>query len=247
VKPAFVYTPVYEGGECTGGTRLAMIRRRGNYSRRLHGSPSASEPRRWALLGNDMCGHMSQSTARSYVARCGAEVVSETTCRFTPPTFRAIGDHPLRASMQCCLSLVGEDAIAFNRAFGEQGIPGDRPCASPLRHRRDNCAGHRRTEHRAPLWRRATSRRSRPVNIAFKERYYSHFGDRALTELLGQSTYMKACISSPRAVQRGLLEPSQWSRTVENQSPTVREAIYSGDGTNLAPTYMAVAKAMPSG
>ena len=81
------------------------------------------------------------------------------------------------------------------------------------------------------------------ANIAFKERYHSHFGDRAPTlNSLGQSTYEGVHFLA--ALQgRGLLERSQWTR--ERRAPltycSAREAVYQGDGTNVAPTYMAVA------
>jgi urea transport system substrate-binding protein len=81
------------------------------------------------------------------------------------------------------------------------------------------------------------------ANIAFKERYHNHFGDRAPTlNSLGQSTYEGVHFLAS-LFERGLLEPSQWN--LARREPltyrSAREAIYAGDGTNLAPTYIAVA------
>lgn len=44
--------------------------------------------------------------------------------------------------------------------------------------------------------------------------------------------------------ERGLVEPSQWEhgRREPIAYRSAREAVYGGDGTNLAPTYMAVAE-----
>ena len=82
------------------------------------------------------------------------------------------------------------------------------------------------------------------ANVAFKERYHNHFGDRAPTlNSLGQSTYEGVHFLAS-LFDRGQLEPSQWNH--ERRAPlayrSAREAVYDGDGTNLAPTYIAVAE-----
>ena len=77
-----------------------------------------------------------------------------------------------------------------------------------------------------------------------KERHHNHFGDRAPTlNSHGQSTYEGVHFLAS-LFERGLLEPSQWKQ--ERREPIAYrcagEAVYRGDGTNRAPTYIAVAE-----
>ena len=82
------------------------------------------------------------------------------------------------------------------------------------------------------------------ANIAFKERSNNYVGDRAPTlNSLGQSTCEGVHLLASR-FEHGLLEPSQWQRERRGQNAyrDAREAVYSGDGTDRAPTCMAVAE-----
>ena len=81
-------------------------------------------PRRWALLGNDyVWPHVSNRLARGYIAQCGAQVVSEQYVPLHTTDYSAqLAALRTAGADAVLLSLVGEDAIAFNRAFGEQGL-----------------------------------------------------------------------------------------------------------------------------
>ena len=242
----FVYTPVYEGGECTPGVFAIGDTPARQLQPAIAWLAEHERPRRWALLGNDyVWPHVSNRLARNYVARCGAEVVSED---YVP--LHTIDFSEQLATIRCAgvdavlLSLVGEDAIAFNRAFGEQGFGRSALRLSCAIEENELLAIGAQNTERLYVASSYFAALATDANIAFKERYYNHFGDRAPTlNSLGQSTYEGVHFLAS-LFQRGLLEPSQWKQ--ERREPiaycSAREAIYSGDGTNLAPTYMAVAE-----
>ena len=242
----FVYTPLYEGGECTPGVFAIGDTPARQLQPAIAWLAKHERPRRWAFLGNDyVWPHVSNRLARGYVARCGAEVVSE---EYVP--LHTIDYSEQLAAIRCAradavlLSLVGEDAIAFNRAFGEQGFGGSALRLSCAIEENELLAIGAQNTERLYVASSYFAALATDANIAFKERYYNHFGDRAPTlNSLGQSTYEGVHFLAS-LFERGLLEPSQWKQ--ERREPiaycSAREAIYSGDGTNLAPTYMAVAE-----
>jgi len=242
----FVYTPVYEGGECTPGVFAIGDTPARQLQPAIAWLAERERPRRWALLGNDyVWPHVSNRLARNYVARCGAEVVSEDYVPLHTTDFSE-----QLATIRCAgvdavlLSLVGEDAIAFNRAFGEQGFGRSALRLSCAIEENELLAIGAQNTERLYVASSYFAALATDANIAFKERYYNHFGDRAPTlNSLGQSTYEGVHFLAS-LFQRGLLEPSQWKQ--DRREPiaycSAREAIYSGDGTNLAPTYMAVAE-----
>ena len=242
----FVYTPLYEGGECTPGVFAIGDTPARQLQPAIAWLAKHERPRRWAFLGNDyVWPHVSNRLARNYVAHCGADVVSE---EYVP--LHTIDFSEQLATIRCAgvdavlLSLVGEDAIAFNRAFGEQGFGRSALRLSCAIEENELLAIGAQNTERLYVASSYFAALATDANIAFKERYYNHFGDRAPTlNSLGQSTYEGVHFLAS-LFQRGLLEPSQWKQ--ERREPiaycSAREAIYSGDGTNLAPTYMAVAE-----
>ena len=241
----FVYTPLYEGGECTPGVfaigdtpdrqlqpAIAWISRR-------------ERPKRWALLGNDyVWPHVSNRLARGYIAQCEGEVVSEQyvplhTTDYTEQlaALRASGADAV------LLSLVGEDAIAFNRAFGEQRVAKSALRLSCAIEENELLAIGADNTERLYVASSYFAALATDANLAFKERYHDHFGERAPTlNSLGQSTYEGVHFLAS-LFERGLFDRSQWGR-IGKQSfayRSAREGRFSGEGTSLAPVYMAVA------
>lgn len=241
----FVYTPLYEGGECTPGVFAIGDTPDRQLQPAIAWMSRHERPKRWALLGNDyVWPHVSNRLARGYISQCGAQVVSEQYV----PLHTADYSQQLTALSAAgadavLLSLVGEDAIAFNRAFGEQ-----RMARSTLRL---SCAieenellaiGAANTE-RLYVASSYFAALATDANLAFKERYHNHFGARAPTlNSLGQSTYEGVHFLAS-LFERGLSERLQWG--LADKRPlayrSAREGVYSGEGTSLAPVYMAVA------
>ena len=242
----FVYTPLYEGGECTPGVFAIGDTPAKQLQPAIEWLAKHERPRRWAFLGNNyVWPHVSNRLARDYVARCGADVVWEEyvplhTIDYSEQlaTIRRVGADAV------LLSLVGEDAVAFNRAFGEQGLGRSALRLSCAIEENELLAIGAQNTERLYVASSYFAALATDANNAFKERYHNHFGDRAPTlNSLGQSTYEGVHFLAS-LFERGLFEPSQWKQ--ERREPiayrSAREAVYGGDGTNRAPTHIAVAE-----
>lgn len=242
----FVYTPLYEGGECTPGVFAIGDTPARQLQPAIQWLASHERPRRWALLGNDyVWPRVSHRLARDYIARSGAEVVSEQYVPLRTTDYASQLAEIERAGADAVLlSLVGDDAIACNRAFGEQGMARSALRLSCAIEENELLAIGAHNTERLYVASSYFAALSTDANIAFRERYHSHFGDRAPTlNSLGQSTYEGVHFLAA-LLENGLLERSQWTR--ERRQPmaycSAREAVYREDGTNVAPTYMAVAE-----
>jgi len=188
----FVYTCLYEGGAMPGGV-YAIGETAANQIR-----PSIAwlcahhRPRRWMLIGNDyVWPRVSHGIARGCIAAAGGEVVGEQLVPFGLSDFSPLLDALRRSRADALLlSMVGQDAVEFNRAFARAGLS-----KSVLRL---SCA----IEENQLLAIGADSTENLYValgyfgaldtndNGAFKERYHQQFGERAPTlNSIGQSTY----------------------------------------------------------
>jgi len=241
----YVYTPLYEGGECTPGVFAIGDTPARQLQPAIAWLARREKPRRWAMLGNDyVWPHVSNRLARGYIAQCGADVVSETYVPMHTVDFAPHIDAIRRAGADAVLvSLVGEDAIAFNRAFGEEGMARSALRLSCAIEENELLAIGADNTSRLYVASSYFAALSTDANLAFKERYHAHFGDRAPTlNSLGQSTYEGVHFLAS-LFERGLIDPSQWNQPNRAQwhYRSAREAVYASDGTNIAPVYIAVA------
>ncbi|MEO8923448.1 MAG: substrate-binding domain-containing protein [Caldimonas sp.] len=242
----FVYTPLYEGGECTPGVFAIGETPARQLKPAIAWLARCERPQRWALLGNDyVWPRVSNRLARGYIARCGAAVVSEQYVPLHTTDFSAqLGALRRSGADAVLLSLVGEDAIAFNRAFGEEGFAASTlrlSCAIEENELLAIGAGNTERLYVASSYFAALTT---DANLSFKERYYAHFGDRAPTlNSLGQSTYEGVHFLAA-LFERGLIERSQWKRVGREPIAyrSARGAVYAGDGTNVALIYIARAE-----
>lgn len=242
----FVYTPLYEGGESTPGVFAIGDTPARQLMPAIRWLARNERPRRWALLGNDyVWPHVSNRLARDYIARSGAEVVSETYVPLHTVDFAAPLDAMRRAGADAVLlSLVGEDAIAFNRAFGEQGMAGSALRLSCAIEENELLAIGAANTERLYVASSYFAALQTDANLAFKERYHAHFGERAPTlNALGQSTYEGVHFLAA-LIERGGALPARWGRAEREPMAyrSAREAVYGRDGETLAPIYLAVAE-----
>ena len=188
----YVYTPLYEGGERTPGV-FAIGETPGQQLRpAIDYLSSRYRARRWMFIGNDyVWPRVSHRLAARYVSEQGGEVVADRYLPFGLEDYSELLDEIARLKPHAILlSLVGQDAVQFNRAFGRCGLSRDMfrlSCAIEenglLAIGADNTDGlFVSSGYFASL--------DNDANMAFKERYHSHFGQRAPTlNALGQSTY----------------------------------------------------------
>ena len=236
----FVYTPLYEGGPmppnvfAIGETPDAQLLPAIAALSARHGL------RRWHLLGNDyIWPRRSHRLAGHIIGGAGGEVVAT---RFEPlghcDIGRAIDEIRRERADAVLISLIGQDAIDFNRAFADAGL-----ARSVLRL---SCAieengllgiGADRTEglyvasgYFASL--------TDECNAAFRERYWTRFGERApALNALGQSVYEGV------SFLRGMLA-GQRREDASIDFDSVRGTRWRDNGRKVTPVWLAQATGM---
>jgi ABC-type branched-subunit amino acid transport system substrate-binding protein len=188
----YVYTPLYEGGEHTPGV-FALGETPGQQLRpAIEHLIERHRARRWMFIGNDYCWpRVSHRLAARYVADRGGEVLADRYLPFGVQDHGQLLDEIRRLKPHAILlSLVGQDAVEFNRHFGDAGLPRDvlrLSCAIEENGLLAIGAGNTEGLFVSSGYFAALDN---DANMAFKERYHSHFGQRAPTlNALGQSTY----------------------------------------------------------
>ena len=194
-------------------------------------------PKRWLLVGNDyVWPRVSHGIAARCIAATGAEVVGEAYLPFGATDYAEVLDRLRRPGVDAVLiSMVGQDAVEFNRAFGRAGL-----ARSVLRL---SCAieenqllaiGAANTEdlHVALGYFGALET---DANLGFVERYRRRFGERAPTlNSIGESTYEGLHFLAALLDGDGRVG-------VPRAYPSARGARHLGDGRVRTPIYLAVA------
>lgn len=188
----YIYTPLYEGGEKTAGLYAIGEMPQEQLGPSMELLQTRYRPKSWALIGNDyVWPRTSHSYAKSKLSRMSVHLAYEKYVPFGLKDMdRLVEEIDASGAEALLLSLVGQDAIAFNRAFGKAGL--DRRVV------RLSCA----LEENGLLACGASSLKrlfaassyfgnlATDANCAFKERYYALHGDQApVLNAIGQSTY----------------------------------------------------------
>jgi len=241
----YVYTPLYEGGERTPGV-FAIGETPGQQLRpAIEYLAGRYRARRWMFVGNDyVWPRVSHRLAARYVSEQGGEVVADRYLPFNTEDFSELLDEIARLKPHAILlSLVGQDAVQFNRAFGRLGLARDMfrlSCAIEenglLAIGADNTDGlFVSSGYFASL--------DNDANMAFKERYHNHFGQRAPTlNALGQSTYEGVHFMAALARRAADDDaPLLGDRAAPLAFRSVRGISYFGNDHCAHPTYLAEA------
>ncbi|MEI7445219.1 MAG: substrate-binding domain-containing protein [Burkholderiales bacterium] len=239
----FVYTPLYEGGPlashvCAIGETPGM-----QLMPALDWMLERWRLGRWFLVGNDyLWPRRTHALARRRLLERGCEVVGDAFV----PLGRCDPDRlvdAIRASgaQAVLMSLVGQDAIDFGRAFSDSGLAQRVP--------RLGCA----VEENGLLAMGADSSEGLFVasgyfaglptdrNGAFRERYWTRFGDRApVLNALGQSTYEGV------AFLRGLLDGGR-NADGSVRFDSVRGTRWRSNERKSTPVYLAAAEGLGFG
>ncbi|HTJ07806.1 MAG TPA: substrate-binding domain-containing protein [Caldimonas sp.] len=241
----YVYTPLYEGGERTPGV-FAIGETPGRQLRpAIEYLAGRYRARRWMFVGNDYCWpRVSHRLAARYVAEQGGEVVADRYLPFNVDDFSELLDEIRKLKPHAILlSLIGQDAVQFNRAFGDLGLARDMfrlSCAIEenglLAIGADNTEGlYVSSGYFGSL--------ESDANMAFKERYHNHFGQRAPTlNALGQSTYEGVHFMAALARRAADDDaPLLGDRAPPLAFRSVRGISYFGNERCAHPTYLAEA------
>ncbi len=188
----YVYTPLYEGGERTPGIFAIGETPPEQLAPALDRLQARYRPRRWAMVGNDyVWPHSSHYFARQHLRRLGAELVHERYLPFGTASMEEEVEAMARARPDALLlSLVGQDAVSFNRAFGAAGL--DRRMIRLCCAVEENGLLAIGTDNLKRLFSAAAyfGALATDANAAFRESYHGFHGDNApMLNALGQSTY----------------------------------------------------------
>ena len=188
----YVYTPMYEGGEHSFGVfaigdtpghqlvpAMEWIRRR----YRL---------RKWALIGNDyVWPRASNRYAKSKLADMDASLVYERYIPFSAPDMAVEVEAIEKSGAEAVLiSLIGQDAVDFNRIFGHMGL--DRRILRLTCVIEENGLLASGADNLKRLFCASSyfGALATDANACFRETYHSFHGSRApVLGALGQSTY----------------------------------------------------------
>jgi len=188
----YVYTALYEGGENAPGVYTIGETPDCQLGPALQSITNRHKIKNWGLIGNEyVWPRASHAYAKRYLKTLGNKVSYEKYL----PIGRRVPDRLIEELSHSdveavLLSLVGQDAIDFNRAFGEAGL--DKKIV------RLSCAIEENgllaigAENLKRLYSSASyfATLNTPENNAFKERYYALHKMRApMLNFMGQSLY----------------------------------------------------------
>lgn len=247
-RAPFVYTPLYEGGEDTPGVfTIGETPKRQLWPAIAH-LTQRFKLKKWALIGNDyVWPRVSHLYAKQQIAALGGDLVYERYLPFSSRDIETTVEHLGQSGADGVLvSLIGQDAIDFNRVFGAMGL-----------HRkiiRLSCALEENgllaigAENLDRLFCSASYFSGLPTeeNARFREKYYSLHRDRAPTlNAIGQSTYegmqfLAGLVGNP---------DESWTQTRRKNVPPIsytsaRGGSYVSNSQNCSPVYLARANGM---
>lgn len=233
----FIYTPLYEGGEqhrgvyCLGETPDEQLRPA------LAWLTANRRVRRWALIGNDyVWPRRSHTLARHYIAGLGGSVLADRYLPLGTEDFDPLLDRLAQSDADAVLlSLVGQDAVNFNRAFAARGL--ERRMVRLSMATDENMLLAIGPENTEGLYVAAGyfANLATDGNLAFIERYRARFGVRApVLSALGQSIYEGFGLLD--ALDRDHFAPSR-----PLGYSTTRGSSYLDNGRKLTPVHLAEA------
>ncbi|MDR6265732.1 MULTISPECIES: substrate-binding domain-containing protein [Rhodobacterales] len=188
----YIYTPLYEGGEHGKGIFTIGETPSQQLGPAIEHLQSVYRPKKWALIGNDyVWPRTSHAYAKSKVAALGASLSYERYLPFGQADFyQEIEDIVAAGSEAVLISLVGQDAVQFNRNFGELDAHTHMIRLSCAIEENSLLASGEKALKRLFSSSSYFAALSTERNAAFKEKYHTLHGERApMLNALGQSTY----------------------------------------------------------
>lgn len=188
----YIYTPLYEGGERTCGVYAIGDTPDMQLGPSIDYIQTEYRPKSWALIGNDyVWPRTSNSYAKARLRAMGAGLAYEKYLPFGLCNMsRHVEEIAASGAGVVLMSLVGQDAVAFNRAFGKADLDRRIVRLSCAIEENGLLASGTRNSKRLFVASSYFSSVLTEVNASFKEQYYGMHGDQApVLNALGQSTY----------------------------------------------------------
>lgn len=188
----FIYTPLYEGGETSPGVFAIGDTPAHQLGPAIGHMSSRYRLRKWALIGNDyIWPRMSHAHAKKQLSRQHAELVFEEYLPFSSDRLAAsVGCIGRSGADAVLISLIGQDAVDFNRIFGAMDLHHRMFRLSCVIEENGLLASGCENLHRLFCSSSYFGSLDTPANAAFRELYHSFHKHRApMLNALGQSTY----------------------------------------------------------
>ena len=239
----YVYTPMYEGGEhafgvfAIGDTPMHQLVPAMKWLQRSY------KRRRWALIGNDyVWPRASHRYAKATLAEMNAALVHERYLPFATPRMAAEVEAIAKSGADAVLiSLIGQDAVDFNRIFGTMGL--DRRIVRLTCVIEENGLLASGAENLERLFCSSSyfGALATDANACFREVYHGFHGDRApVLGALGQSTYEGMHFLASLMGDGKEAWPAQCtSRAGPVAYRSARQAAYLSNSDNGIATFMA--------
>ncbi|QFT61152.1 Aliphatic amidase expression-regulating protein (plasmid) [Sulfitobacter sp. THAF37] len=188
----YIYTPLYEGGETTPGLFAIGETPAVQLAPAMAALQAKYRPRSWAMVGNDyVWPRSSHSLAKSFLKSAGVDLAMECYVPFGLPSLSGLVDRVEASGAEAVLvSLVGQDAVNFNRQFGRRGLHRKAVRLSCALEENGLMACGRGNLERMFSVSSYFGSITTDANAGFKERYFGLHGDAApALNAIGQSTY----------------------------------------------------------
>lgn len=188
----YIYTPLYEGGETTPGLFAIGETPQEQLGPAMSLLQKEYRPKSWALIGNDyVWPRSSHAYAKTRLREMGVQLAMERYVPFGLRNMNRLVEELAQSGAEAVLlSLVGQDSVAFNRAFGRAELHQSivrLSCAMEENGLLACGAGNLQRLFTASSYFGVLPTEA---NSAFKERYHAMHGDHApVLNAIGQSTY----------------------------------------------------------
>ena len=217
----YIYTPVYEGGECSPGTYVLGETPTQQLEPVVPWMASNRGASRWYLIGNDYnWPRDTNAAAKGYITASGGSVVGEEYLPFTADNFDSNLVKIRETGADAVLiTLVGGASVGFNRAFASFGLA-DRALRLGTLIEENTLAGIG-AESSANLFSSAGYFASidTPSANAFAEVYAATFGaDAPVLNTLGESCYEGFKLLGALAARAGSLSPADLDEVADGTS-----------------------------
>ena len=217
----YVYTPVYEGGECSPGTWVLGETPSQQLAPVIPWIASNKGASRWYLIGNDYNWPRDTNVAaKGYIEAAGGVVVGEEYLPFTADNFDSnLAKIRETGTDAVLITLVGGASVGFNRAFSSFGLPSQALRLGTLIE--ENTLAGIGAESSANLYSSAGYFASidTPAANAFADAYTAAFGaDAPLLNTLGESCYEGLKLLDALAERAGSLAPAEMDGAADGTS-----------------------------
>lgn len=217
----YIYTPVYEGGECANGVYVLGETPSQQLEPVIPWLAENKGASKWYLIGNDYNWPRDTNTAaKAYIEASGGTVVGEEYLPFTADNFDSnLAKIKESGADAVLITLVGGASVGFNRAFGSFGLSDDVIRIGTLIE--ENTLAGIGAENSNNLYSSAgyfANIDTEPAR-AFADAYKAKFGDDApVLNSLGESVYDGLLLFKAIAEKAGSLDVAAMEKAAEGVS-----------------------------